>query len=163
MDGLEQNYSSSSPVHCPQTRSSLRSNQGQSKSSVSLGGLLKRYPDHPVAAEALFVLGSNQPKYWKQAIAQFPTHPAPWKSFALVETNPNQPQCCCYWQTRLRPTGNYLSARPTGEPICGSVEAGRWEVVGFAYWENQVYPKAGLLMLKHLGHLNIYRTAYGSN
>jgi len=36
---------------------------------------MKRYPDHPVAAEALFVLGSNQPKYWKQAIAQFPTHP----------------------------------------------------------------------------------------
>jgi len=48
--------------------------------------LLKRYPDHPVAAEALFVLGSNQPKYWKQAIAQFhhPSHPG--NRSLLVET-----------------------------------------------------------------------------
>jgi len=80
MDGLEQNYSVLAP-YIALKRAQARSNQGQSKSSVSLGGLLKRYPDHP-AAEALFVLGSNQPKYWKQAIAQFPTHPAPWKSFA---------------------------------------------------------------------------------
>jgi len=34
MDGLEQNYSVLAP-HCPQTRSSLRSNQGQSKAQLA--------------------------------------------------------------------------------------------------------------------------------
>jgi len=42
----------------------------------------------------------------------------------LLKQIPISHNCCCYWQTRLRPTGNYLSARPTGEPIC-PVEAGR--------------------------------------
>jgi len=43
-------------------------------------------PDHPAAAEALLQLGRNQPKYWKQVIAQFPAHPRTWKSFVFVET-----------------------------------------------------------------------------
>jgi len=34
-----------------------------------------RYPKSPVAAEALFVLGKNEPQYWQEAIALFPSHP----------------------------------------------------------------------------------------
>jgi len=79
MDSLEQNY----PVLAANIalKRAQAYDRGQSKAQAARHDLLKRYPDHPVAAEALFVLGRNQPKYWKQAIAQFPAHPALW-SFA---------------------------------------------------------------------------------
>jgi soluble lytic murein transglycosylase len=34
--------------------------------------LLKRYPDNPVAAEALYALSSNDPKYWEKGLAKYP-------------------------------------------------------------------------------------------
>jgi len=45
--------------------------------------LLKNYPNDPVAAEALYVLGKSKPEYWQQAITQFPAHP---RSVQIAQT-----------------------------------------------------------------------------
>jgi len=106
------------------------------------------------------VLGSNQPKYWKQAIAQFPTHP---RTLEIVRPLLKSQSATLLLLLANTPTNrNYLSARPTGEPICvPQLKPEDWEVVGFAYWENQVYPKAGAAYAEAPDTLNIYRTAYG--
>jgi len=134
------------------------------------GMLLKRYPDHP-AAEALFVLGRNQPKYWKQAIAQFPAHP---RTLEIVRSSLRQiRQPREFGEAKPHPTrcnataigkhahnqAGITSARPTGEPICGSVAAGRLGGSWLCLLGKQVYPKAGAAYGR-LGHL-YHRTGYG--
>jgi len=83
MDSLEQNY--------PVLAANIALKRAQAydltgtKQKLQRGMIcLKRYPDHPAAAEALFVLGRNQPKYWKQATRNFLPIPALWKSFASL-------------------------------------------------------------------------------
>lgn len=53
--------------------------------------LLQRFPKDPTAAEALYVLGKENPEYWDRAIAEFPAHP---RTVEIAQTrlkeNPNQ-------------------------------------------------------------------------
>jgi len=84
MDGLEQNYSVLAPYIALKRAQAYDLNH-KAKAQLAWEDLLKRYPDHPVAAEALFVLGSNQPKYWKQA-SNFLPIPHPGNRSLLVET-----------------------------------------------------------------------------
>ena len=178
MDGLEQNY----PVlaaHIALKRAQAYDLTGdKAKAQAARHDLLKRYPNHPVAAQALFVLGRNQPKYWKQAIAQFPAHPRTLEIVrSSLKQNPNQ----------LREFGGGKATPPTRSQLLlllakhaynqpgitavldqlvsqygAQLKPEDWEVVAFAYWENRVYPLAAAAYAKApRTPLNIYRTGYG--
>ncbi|WP_204368703.1 tetratricopeptide repeat protein [Neosynechococcus sphagnicola] len=126
--------------------------------------MLQRYPDNPAVVEALYVLGRQDGRYWQQAIAQFPAHP---RTLEIVQhqlqAHPQQPKMLLV----LAKHGVYLSGITTVLDTLVS-QYGRtlqpqdWEAIAFAYWENQVYGKAGSAYAKApRTALNLYRTARG--
>ncbi len=125
--------------------------------------LLKRYPDSPVAAEALFVLGRNQPQYWQRAIAQFPSHPRTLEiARLLLKQNPDQPQLLLLLAHDYEQPEITLVLDQLVNKYAAQLQPKDWEVIAFAYWENQVYAKAGSAYAKApRTPLNIYRTARG--
>ena len=178
LEGLEQDY----PVlaaHIAFKRVQAYTLTGDiSKAQAANHDLLKRYPDHPVAAEALFVLGRNQPKYWQQAIRQFPSHPRTLEIVRfLLKHNPKPQESAVRLnlQARSFPTHSQLLLllvkHAYDEPGITSalnkivrqhganLQPEDWEAVAFAYWENQVYHLAGAAYAKApRTPLNVYRT-----
>ena len=141
--------------------------------------MLKRYPDNPVVAEVLFGLGRNQPKYWQQAIEQFPSHPRTLEIVRLLlKHNPKAPRQYteritlqalefptqsqlllllvkhAYDQPEINSVLNKLVSQPGAK-----LKAEDWERVAFAYWENHVYHLAGAAYAKApQTPLNVYRS-----
>lgn len=162
--GLEQDY----PVlaaHIALKRAQAYELTGDKiRAQAAWQDLLKRYPHSPVAAEALFVLGRNQPQYWQRAIAQFPSHPRTIEIVRLLlKQNPNQPQLLLllakhdYEQPEITSVLDQLVNK-----YAAQLQPKDWEVIAFAYWENQVYPKAGAAYAKApRTPLNIYRIGRG--
>ena len=164
MEGLEQNY----PIlgaHIALKRAQAYNLTGdKAKTQAAWQDLLKRYPDHPASAEALFVLGRNQPKYWESAIARLPAHPRTLEIVrSSLKQNPNQPQLLlllakhAYTQPGITSVLDRLVSQ-----YAAQLQPQDWEVVAFAYWKNQVYPASGAAYAASpLTPLNIYRSGYG--
>lgn len=108
--------------------------------------LLKNYPNDPVAAEALYVLGKSKPEYWQQAITQFPAHP---RSVEIAQTklkeNPNQPPLMLI----VAKHGHYVNDYGTiveqlVQQNSSALKPQDWEEIAFGYWEKQNYGKGAL-------------------
>lgn len=126
--------------------------------------LLKNYPNDPVAAEALYVLGKSKPEYWQQAITQFPAHP---RSVEIAQTklkaNPNQPELMLV----IAKYGHYINDYGTileqlVQQNSSALKPQDWEQIAFGYWEKQDYGKGALAYGKAppTGR-NLYRKARG--
>ncbi|MUL39039.1 transglycosylase SLT domain-containing protein [Gloeocapsopsis dulcis] len=121
--------------------------------------LLQRYSTHPVAVEALYVLGTP-PQYWQNAIAQFPSHPRTLEiARLLLQQNPNQPQLMlllakhAYEQPGVVAVLDQLVSQYSGQ-----LQPQDWEAIAIAYWENQVYSKAAAAYRQApRTALNVYR------
>jgi len=162
LQGLEQDY----PVLAPYIalkRAQAYEVSGDTKAQASWQELLLRYPKQPVAAQALFVLGRTKPKYWEQAIAQFPAHPRTLEIVrSSLKQNPNQPKL-------LLLLAKYAYDQPgiilvIDQLVLSTIQLKPedWEAIAFAYWENKVYAKAGAAYAKApRTPLNVYRTAVG--
>ncbi|HCF28183.1 MAG TPA: tail length tape measure protein, partial [Cyanobacteria bacterium UBA11049] len=116
----------------------------RAKTQAAFLDLLNRYPQNPVAAEALYVLGRTEPKYWQQAVTQFPSHPRTIEiARLLLQKNPNQPRL----QLLL---AKYADDRPGILPVLNNLvskskaqlQPQDWETVAQAYWENKQYALA---------------------
>lgn len=72
----------------------------KTKARAAWEDLLKRYPNDPVAAEALYVISSNDAQYWQRGKENFPSY----RNYILELTrhlysfSPDDPQ---YWQQAL--------------------------------------------------------------
>lgn len=164
LEGLEQDY----PVlaaHIALKRAQAEElSRDKAKAQAAWLDLLKRYPDHPVAAEALFVLGRNDPKYWESASAQFPAHPRTLEiARSSLKQNPNQPKLLlllalhAYHEPGIISVLNQLVSK-----YAAQLQPKDWEAVAFAYWENKVYSFAGAAYAKApRTPLNVYRTGRG--
>lgn len=122
------------------------------KAQTAWEELLKKYPKEPVAAEALFVLGKTNPKYWQQAIAEFPSHP---RSLEIarreLEKDPNQPQLLLALAKYAPKTPkiteildrlvNQPPASPDGKTGI-TLKPEEWEAIANAYMEKKEYFKA---------------------
>jgi soluble lytic murein transglycosylase len=163
LQGLEQKY----PVLAPYIalkRAQAYEVSGDKKALSAWQELLLDYPKQPVAAQALFVLGRTEPKYWEQAIAQFPSHPSTLEIIrSELKQNPNQPKL-------LLLLANYAYDQPGIISVLDHLVSNwatqlkpqDWDVIGFAYWENQLYALAGATYAKApRTPLNFYRTARG--
>jgi len=161
LQGLEQDY----PVLAPYIalkRAQAYEVSSDSKARASWQELLLRYPKQPVAAQALFILGRTKPKYWEQAIAQFPAHP---RSLEIVRSwlqqNPNQPKLLLVLAKYAYDQPGIISVLDQlVNQFANQLKPEDWEAIAFAYWENKVYAKAGVAYAKApQTPLNIYRTA----
>lgn len=164
LEGLEQDY----PVlaaHIALKRAQAEELTGvEGKAQAAYQDVLKRYPDNPVSAQALFVLGRTEPKYWHSAIAQFPSHPRTLEiARFLLKQNPNQPQLLLLLARHAYDQpGITLVLDQLVNTSAAELKPEDWQAVAFAYWENKVYDKAAAAYAKapRTPH-NIYRTGRG--
>ena len=164
LDGLEQDYPVLGPYVLLKRAQAYDALGATAQALESRQEVLKKYSKEPAAAEALFVLGRTEPKYWNQAIAQFPSHPRS-REIALqqLKQNPHQPQL-------LLLLAKYAADQPGIVPILNQLESQYstqlkpedWETVASAYWENQIYSKAGEAYARSPhAPLNFYRAGRG--
>lgn len=164
LEGLDRSYPvlAAHVVRKQAQAQALAGNSEQAKASWQ--DLLKRFPDDPVAAEALVVLSQMDPQYGDQAIARFPAHP---RTIELVQQrlkqNPNQPQLLLVIARHGLYTSNYLSVLDRlVSQYANQLTPADWEAIAFGYWEKQLYGKAGAAYARapHTPR-NAYRVARG--
>lgn len=145
LDGLEQDYPVLGAYVVFKRAQAYESTGNRLAATAAWKELLEKYPDQPVSAQALFVLGRTEQKYWQQAIAKFPTHPRTIEiARLLLQQNLNQPQLLlllarhAYTQPGIIPVLDQLVKKYRTE-----LQPQDWEAIAAAYWANQVYNKAG--------------------
>ncbi|MBE9161592.1 MULTISPECIES: transglycosylase SLT domain-containing protein [Microcoleaceae] len=164
LDKLEQQY----PIlasHIAQKRAQAYELSGdKGKAQKAWQELLKNYPNDPVAAEALYVLGKSKPEYWQQAITEFPAHPRSIEiALKKLKENPNQPQLMLL----VAKHGHYVKDYGTlleqlVQQNSASLKPEDWEEIAFGYWEKQDYGKGAIAYGKAPRTAkNLYRKARG--
>lgn len=146
LENLEQDYPLMAPYIALQ-RAQAYSLAGGSpqKAEAAWKALLEKYPQEPVAAEALYVLGQKDASYWDRAIADFPAHP---RSVEIAQTrlrqNPKQPELLLLITRHGLYLKNYLTyLNQLVEQPPASLTPEDWEAIAFGYWEKQEYGEAG--------------------
>ncbi len=163
LQGLEQDYPVLAPYVVLERAQAYYVSGDKAKALSAWQELLKRYPKQPVAAQALFVLGGTKPKYWEQAIAQFPSYPSTLEIIrSELKQNPNQPKLMLLLAKYAYDQPGIISVLDQLVNSATQLKPEDWEAIGEAYWENQVYAKAGNAYAKAPSTpLNVYRTARG--
>ncbi|MGI0486005.1 transglycosylase SLT domain-containing protein [Pantanalinema rosaneae CENA516] len=146
LDGLEADYPMLAPYVLRQRAQAYTQKGEQAQAQTTWKALLEQHPQAPVTAEALYALGRNEPKYWDQAIAQFPAHP---RTIEIVQQrlkqNPKQPQLLLLVAKHGLHVDNYVSIlNRLSEDYASQLTPADWEAIAFGYWEKQAYGKAGL-------------------
>ncbi|MBD1943055.1 transglycosylase SLT domain-containing protein [Coleofasciculus sp. FACHB-712] len=153
LEGLEADYPVLAPYIALKRAQAYQLAGDKAKATAAWQNLLESYPDNPVAAEALFVLGQTNPKYREQAIAQFKSHP---RTLEIVRSslskNPNQPRLLLHLAKNAPGDPGIL---PILDRLVTSHEAALkqqgtgllkpedWQAIAYSYWENGQYRKAG--------------------
>lgn len=145
LKGLEKTY----PVLAPeilQKRGQAYQLAGKTaQATATWKDLLDQYPQSPVAAEALYALGQDQPRYWDQAIAEFPAHP---RTVAIaqqrLQSNPDQfPLLLLVARHGLYlPEITEILDRLVAQ-YSDQLQPADWQAIAFGYWETLNYGKAG--------------------
>jgi soluble lytic murein transglycosylase len=126
--------------------------------------VVQKYAKNPVTADALYELGQQDPKYWDQAIAQFPAHPQTVKiAQQRLKQNPNQPELLKLVARHGLYVDGYIGVldRLT-EKFADQLTPEDWEAIAFGYWEKTEYGKAGMAYSRApFTARNAYRIARG--
>ncbi len=162
---LETKYPLMAPYILRQRARAYEVSRDLNKAQDTWQDLVQRYPDDPVSAEALVVLGYTNARRWQEAIARFPSHPRTLDAIrVLLQRNPNQPELLLL----LTRHGFYspgivsVADKLTGMQKRIKLKPEDWEAIAFTYWENQVYGKAGHAYAKAPRTAqNAYRAARG--
>lgn len=146
LNNLETDYPLLAPYVLRQRAQAYVQKGDQTQARSTWQTLLKQHPQHPIAAEALYGLGRNEPKYWDQAIAQFPAHPRTIEiAQQRLKQNPKQPQLLLLLAKHGLYVDGYVSIlNRLSEDYASQLIPEDWEAIGFGYWEKQVYSKAGM-------------------
>jgi len=164
LEGLEKEYPVLAPHIALKRAQAYKSIKDENKANEAWKQLLEKYPDNPVAAEALFVLGRNDPKLWEKAIAKFPNHP---RTLEIVQERLKQdPEQLPLLRMLLHYSHDDKVVNQTVEHLVtkfrDQLTAKDWEVIAFTYWEKRLYEKAGLAYASApTTATNLYRSGRG--
>lgn len=137
------------PLLAPQVlvqKAQAHESQGNTEAANQLWQqILRHYAQDGAAAEALYALGRQHPRYWQQALRQFPAHP---RTVALAQEqlrkDPNNRDLLLLLArhgTHLPDLIPYLDRLV--QHHSPRLSPADWEALGFAYWEKQDYGPAG--------------------
>lgn len=108
--------------------------------------ILADYSQEPAAAEALFMLGKQEPDLWQQAIADFPGHPRTVETAVeQLQQNPKQLKLLMLIAEHglfLPNYGDYLTQLT--QNFKAQLQPADWQIIAFGYWEKQVYKEGAL-------------------
>lgn len=164
LEGLEKEYPVLAAHVMLKRAQAYQSMKDEKKANAAGKQLLEKYPDHPVAAEALFVLGRNDGKYWEQAIAKFPNHP---RTLEIVQERlKKDPQQLPLLRMLLHYSHDDKVVSQTIDRLTTNfrdqLTEKDWEVIAFTYWEKRLYEKAGLAYASAPPTaMNLYRSGRG--
>lgn len=138
---------------------------GKPKEALSTWqALVQQHAKDPAAAEGLYVLGKTDPKYWDQAIAQFPAHP---RSLEIAKTRykkdpKNLPALLILAKYSIDMPGYTGILDNLTSKFAPQLKPEDWEAIAFGYWENQVYDKGAIAYSRApVTPLNLYRSGRG--
>ena len=146
LEGLEKDYPVLAPYVLLKRGRGYELTNELEKARETWQELVDTYPDSPVAAEALYLLGrsSPEPEYWDQAIAQFPDHPRTHEIIRQrLEAQPDQLQLLLLlakhdadaWD--VREIRDRLVAEEAEQ-----LTPEDWEAIADGYWQQGAYGKA---------------------
>jgi soluble lytic murein transglycosylase len=113
--------------------------------------LLKRYPDSPVAADALLALGKTNQKDWENVIAKFPSHPRTLEMVrSWLQQNPKQPKLMLLLAKYAFDTPGITSVLDKLVTLPSRIDGNRveplkpedWEAIAIGYWKDRKYSQA---------------------
>ena len=126
--------------------------------------LIQEYPQSPAVAEALYLLGTENPAYWQQAIEKFPQHPRTHQIIReLLAQNPNQPRLMTIL-VKYDPDNreNVAISDRLVANYNNQLTPEDWAAIGNIYWLKWDYGKAGKAYAKAPSTSNnLYRAARG--
>ena len=166
LQGLESDYPTLAPYIVFKRAQAYTISGNAAQAEATWKTLLQKYPDHPVAAEALSALGRQNRQYWDQAIAKFPTYPRTQDIIRQrLRQNPNQPELLLILAKYgvnapgIVPALNRLTENAS---FTTQLQPEDWEAIAFNYWEHQEYGKAAEAYARApRTSLNTYRIGRG--
>jgi soluble lytic murein transglycosylase len=144
LKGLEESYPAMAPYIALKRYQAYEINREREKAGETLQYILKTYPKSPVAAEAFYVLGKKEPKFWQQAIAQFPSHPRTLEIIRQsLQENPDRPELL-WLLIKYAPNspGIVSLIDRVAAQRAGEFQPENWQAIGQIYWQNQIYDRA---------------------
>lgn len=164
LEGLEKEYPVLEAHVALKRAQAYESIKDQKKANAAWKQILEKYPDRPVAAEALFVLGRKDGKLWEQAIAKFPNHP---RTLEIVQGKlKKDPEQLPLLRMLLNYSHDDKVVSQTIDQLLAKfrdqLTAKDWEIIAFNYWEKRQYEKAGLAYASAPPTpMNLYRSGRG--
>lgn len=164
LEGLEQDYPVLAPKIAMKRAQAYEVSGDKAKAKAAWQELLKKYPKHPLAAEALFTLGQQDSKLWDKAIAEFPSHPRTAEiAWTRLKENPNQLSLLLLILKNdpdSKEINTVLQSLQT--KYAAQLKPEDWEAIAFIYWDKMDYGKAGKAYVKATRTpLNAYRAGRG--
>lgn len=146
LKGLEDRYSLlASHIAVLQAQAETLAGQNES-AKTTWQRILADYPQEPAAAEALLMLGKQEPELWQQAITDFPAHPRTVEiAVEQLKDNPKQFKLLMLIAEHglfLPNYGDYLTQLT--QDFKARLKPSDWQIIAFGYWEKQVYKEGAL-------------------
>lgn len=164
LEGLEKEYPVLAAHVLLKRAQAYQSIKDQKKANAAWKQVLEKYPDNPVAAEALYVLGLKDAKLWEKAIAKFPNHP---RTLEIVQERlKKDPEQLSLWTMLLHYSHDDKVVSQAIDQLItkfrDQLTAKDWEAIAFNYWEKRQYEKAGLAYASAPSTpTNLYRSGRG--
>lgn len=165
LNGLDRDYKVLQPYVILQEAQAYEAMGQPEKAKQAWQKLLEEYDEHPVAAEALYALGKTGDRsYWDRALAEFPASP---RTVQIAQVLLKEREDKLPLMQVLARHGVYLPGITTVldqmvETYGDQLTPEEWEAIGFGYWENLTYLKAGeAYSLAPETPINLYRAARG--
>lgn len=146
LKGLERDYKVLAPYIVLQRARAYEGAGEIDRAKDTWEELLERYGDNPIAAEAIYVLGKDNPSYWDRAIEKFPAHPSTVEiARERLKQDPNQPQLLLLIAKYGFHVPEYVSVLDTlRTKYASQLTPEDWETIAFGYWEKLEYGKGGI-------------------
>jgi soluble lytic murein transglycosylase len=165
LEGLDQDYPVLAPAILAKRAQAYTASSQPDQAIATWRDLLQRFPDNPIAAEALYALGQSDPQAIEQLLSNFPAHPRAIEvAQARLAQNPDQPQLLLLlarYALHLEESEAALD-RLVNE-YGATLTPQNWEAIAFGYWEKQRYGSASDAYAKAPATpLTLYRVGRGA-
>ena len=164
LDGLEQEYPLLAAHVLLAKGKAYQVDRDYQKATATWQQVVEEYPQSAATGEALYLLGQTDPKYWQQAIVQFPSHPRTHEIVRQqLQQNPDRPHLMAILVKYTPDDPGVDGMRDRLFKQYGSqLTPDEWQAVGDSYWLKWDYGKAGQAYTKATDTPeNLYRAGRG--
>ena len=164
LDGLEQEYPLLAAHVLLAKGKAYKLEQNYAAATEAWQEVVEDNSNPAATGEALYLLGKSNPKYWQQAIAEFPAHPRTHEIIRQqLKQNPNQPRLMA---TLVKYTPDDAGVDKMRDRLvkeyASQLTPDEWEAIGDSYWLKWDYGKAGKAYAKAPStSRNLYRAGRG--